>query len=256
MLARTRMCRVMMRHGCDKSYPSQCITTVYSTLFKGLRNRPLRVFELGLGSNNPKIPSNMGTNGIPGASLRGWREIFPCAQVFGADIDRDILFQENQIKTFYCDQLCQQSICDLWSHPALQGGADIIIEDALHTFEANTSFLEGSLEHLRPGGIYVVEDICQDETEKWHTRFETVYSKRFPAYEFAYVTLPTDSEERHNSLLVIPPDAVPTSTAGPKLHKFKNSVVKKLYSPKSTDRLKRRVPSSDRSTRTAPNRYA
>jgi len=203
MLDRTRMCRVMMRHGSDKSYPSQCITTVYSALFKGLRNQPLRVFELGLGSNNPQMPSNMGVNGVPGASLRGWREIFPRAQVFGADIDRDILFQEHQIKTFYCDQRCQQSISDLWSHPALQAGADIIIEDGLHTFEANTTFLEGSLDHLRPGGFYVIEDICQDDAERWHTRFEMAYSKRFPAYEFAFVTLPTDSGETYNNLLVI-----------------------------------------------------
>ncbi len=202
-LAPTRMCRAMMRHGSDKGYPSQCITTVYSALFKGLRNQPLRVFELGLGSNNPQMPSNMGVNGIPGASLRGWREIFPCAQVFGADIDREILFQEHQIKTFYCDQLCQQSISDLWSHPDLQGGADIIIEDGLHTFEANISFLEGSLEHLRPGGFYVIEDICQDDAGRWHTQFETVYSKRFPACEFVLVTLPAHPGETYNNLLVI-----------------------------------------------------
>jgi len=149
------------------------------------------------------MPSNMGVNGIPGASLRGWREIFPRAQVFGADIDRDMLFQEQQIKTFYCDQLCQQSITDLWAHPDLQWGADIIIEDGLHTFEANTTFLEGSLEHLHPGGFYVIEDICQDDAERWHARFEAIYSKRFPAYEFAFVTLPTDSGETYNSLLVI-----------------------------------------------------
>lgn len=33
------------------------------------------------------------------------RELFPHALVYGADIDRDILFEEDRIKTFYCNQL-------------------------------------------------------------------------------------------------------------------------------------------------------
>jgi hypothetical protein len=63
-----------------------------------------------------------------------------------------LIFQEDRIKTFYCDQLDRSSIRELWSHPDLQGGVDIIIEDGLHTFEANVSFLEELLDHLRPGG--------------------------------------------------------------------------------------------------------
>ena len=203
VLSRTKMCRVMLRHGSDKSYHSHNYTTVYSALFKGLRSNPLRIFELGLGSNNIEMPYHMGVNGIPGASLRGWQELFPYAQVYGADIDRNILFQENRIKTFYCDQLSQPAISELWSHPDLQRGADIIIEDGLHIFEGNTSFLEGSLEHLRPGGFYVVEDIDQGFVEEWFKQIDTVYSKRYPTYEFAFVALPTYSSVRDNNLLVI-----------------------------------------------------
>ena len=147
----------MTSFGSDKGL--HCYTPLYSALFKERCDKPLRVLELGLGTNNSDMLSNMGVFGAPGASLRGWRQLFPHALVYGADIDRRILFEEVRIKTFYCDQLDPSSIRELWSHPELRDGMDIIIEDGLHTFEANISFLEGSLDHLRPGGIYITEDV-------------------------------------------------------------------------------------------------
>jgi hypothetical protein len=87
----------MTRHGSDKGSGWHNYTTVYSTLFWGWHDRPLRILELGLGTNNPGLM----WHGVPGASLRGWREIFPSALIYGADIDRDILFQEERIKTLF-----------------------------------------------------------------------------------------------------------------------------------------------------------
>jgi SAM-dependent methyltransferase len=199
VLAPTRMCRVMTKYGSDKGRVLK-YTAVYSALFKERCDQPLRIFELGLGTNNPDAPSNMGVFGVPGASLRGWRELFPRALVCGADIDRGILFQEDRIKTFYCDQLDRSSIRELWLHPDLQGGVDIIIEDGLHTLEANVSFLEGSLDHLRPGGIYVTEDIDWNRFDEWRDRLETIYSKQYPTYEFAFVVLANGG---YNNLLVV-----------------------------------------------------
>jgi SAM-dependent methyltransferase len=187
LLAPTKMCRVMSKYGSDKG--GHKYTPLYSALLQERGKQALRIFELGVGTNNPSAPSNMGAFGAPGASLRGWRELFPHAQVYGADIDRDILFQEDRIKTFYCNQLDRSSVRAVWSHPELQGGADIIIEDGLHTFEANVCFLEESLEYLRPGGIYVTEDIESEYIDEWYARLETVYSKQYPQYEFAFVVL-------------------------------------------------------------------
>jgi hypothetical protein len=189
----------MTRCGSDKGRVLN-YTTLYSALFKERRDQPLRIFELGLGTNNADAPSNMGVFGVPGASLRGWRELFPHALVSGADIDRGILFQEDRIKTFYCDQLDWTSIRELWSHPELQGGVDIIIEDGLHTLEASVSFLEASLDHLRPGGIYVTEDIGWNRFDEWYGRLETIYSKQYATYEFAFVVL---SNHGYNNLLVV-----------------------------------------------------
>jgi hypothetical protein len=194
------MCRIMTKYGSDKGRPNK-YTPIYSELFKERTSQSLVLLELGLGTNNPDLPSNMGVFGIPGASLRGWRDVFPNAAVYGADIDRAILFEENRIKTFYCDQLSASSIEELWSHRELQGGADIIIDDGLHTLEANVSFLGGSLKLLRPGGIYIVEDILWGDIDEWYAGFETVYAKKYPNFEFAFVII--SKNQGSNNLLVI-----------------------------------------------------
>src|SRR5687768_7909939 len=88
VLAPTEMCRVMARFGSDKG--SNNYTALYAALFKERRDQPLRILELGLGSNNEDVLSNMGVFGAPGASHRGWRQLFPHALVYGADIDRRV----------------------------------------------------------------------------------------------------------------------------------------------------------------------
>jgi hypothetical protein len=189
----------MSKCGSDKGGANN-YTPLYWSLFKERRGEALRFFELGLGSNNPDLASNMGVFGVPGASLRGWRQFFPHAQVYGADIDRNILFEEPRIKTFYCNQLDQVAIRNLWSQPELRDGMDIILEDGLHTFEANVSFLEASIDHLRPGGIYVIEDIGWDCFEEWWRLLDAVCTKKYSTYEFAFVVM---SDRGSNNVLVI-----------------------------------------------------
>ncbi len=203
VFAPTEMCRVMTWHGSDKGQGWHNYTTIYSVLFGELRDQPLRIFELGLGTNNPNFAFNMGLNGQPGASLRGWRELFSHALVYGADIDGDILFEEDRIKTFYCNQLDSIAIRDLWSQPDLQRGMDIIIDDGLHTFEANSLFLEGSLERLNPGGVYVIEDIFRETIKRWYHHVKMIYSKRWPDCDFALVELPNSLNDKDNNNLII-----------------------------------------------------
>lgn len=200
--APTTMCRIMTKYGSDKGNSWHNYTTIYSEIFGTLRNRPLRIFELGLGREHPKLAPTIGMDGLPGASLRGWREIFPQALVFGADIDRGILFAEDRIQTFYCDQLDSGAIRDLWANPPLVDKMDLIIEDGLHTFEANALFLAGSLDHLRPGGFYAVEDILSKDLEEWHKHFPS-YVNQYPNCDFALLELPSSFNDYDNNLLII-----------------------------------------------------
>jgi hypothetical protein len=177
----TALCQLMKNYGSDKGGPygvSRCghklprhvYTTYYYPLFQPIRHSKLRVFELGIGSTG-NFPYNMGKNGTPGASLRGWKEFFMNSEIFGGDIDRDILFKEDRIKTFYVDQGISDSIRQLWSSPDLIEPFDIIIDDGCHEFDFNVRFFENSFHKLKSGGVFIIEDICFI-TSKWHEKIE------------------------------------------------------------------------------------
>jgi hypothetical protein len=90
----------MNKYGSDKGNGWYNYTIVYHELFKEMINNKLNIFEVGLGTNNPSFPNNMGTSGVPGESVRGWKEYFPNSEIYGADIDEAILFEEARIHTF------------------------------------------------------------------------------------------------------------------------------------------------------------
>ena len=75
-----------------------------------LRTAPTVLDALNRKVKSGRLKSSMGVNGQPGASLRMWKDYFPNASIFGCDIDRDVLFSEERIKTFHCDQTSAKSI--------------------------------------------------------------------------------------------------------------------------------------------------
>ena len=153
----------MNSFGSDKGNGWHNYTTLYYEILKSRINDELNIFELGLGTNNIYMPSNMGIAGKPCASLYGWKKFFKNSKVFGADIDRDILIYTQDIKTYYCDQLSSKCIYDMFNNTDIINILfDLIIEDGLHTFDANMSFIRNSLHKLKPNGIYITEDICKD----------------------------------------------------------------------------------------------
>jgi hypothetical protein len=199
----TRFCRIMTKHGSDKGRGWHNYTTVYSVIFDNYQDKHANIFELGLGTNNPALVSSMGTTGKPGASLRAWRELFPHAQIYGGDIDRDVLFNEERISTFYCDQTNDDSIDELWERVSPSEGLDIIIDDGLHTFFANCCFLEASLGKLNNSGIYVVEDIDDAYIGEWIQRLENKYQNDYSDYDFLLMRLPNKNNHRDNNILVV-----------------------------------------------------
>lgn len=206
----TILCEIMERHGSDKggskrrSIHGHNYTIKYHDLFKGLRNEKLNVFELGLGTNQSDYHNNSNVEGIPGAlpgaSLRGWREYFPNADIYGADIDKRILFQEDKIKTFYCDQLNPDVIAEMWKSLDLE--FDIIIEDGLHTFEANVCFLRHSLKVLKSSGFYVVEDINGNELKNWYSVFDEI-KKEYPKADCKMYCLQYDQNRGNDNNIVV-----------------------------------------------------
>jgi hypothetical protein len=133
-------------------------TNFYTAIFEANRFSSINVFECGIGTSNLTFPANMGQSGKPGASLRAWAEYFPNGKIIGADIDPEIMFEENRIRTFVFDQTSSKSskeFDNLFPNETF----DIVIDDGLHTFEANTKFFQHFRHKLTESGIWVIEDL-------------------------------------------------------------------------------------------------
>ena len=139
---------------------------VYAALLQGKRGLPLRILEIGLGTNNTNIPSNMGRDGKPGASLRAFRDWGKNFSVYGADIDKDILFSEERISTFFVNQTDTHTLNDLSLHFPAQS-FDLVIDDGLHTPWANLNTINFALKLIKPGGYIVIEDILERHLSQW-----------------------------------------------------------------------------------------
>ena len=177
-------------YGSDKgsdASKNHAYSDVYNDFFASQKLSVAAVFECGVGSINPNIPFNMGINGRPGASLRVWRDYFPNAQIYGADIDETILFSEERITTAYVDQTSQNSISSMWNKFDIDL-VDVIIDDGLHDASAAISLFEGSIERLRIGGYYVIEDLDHENLRQLLMYFKGSKHKfrfiRFDSYEF------------------------------------------------------------------------
>ena len=201
----TPLCEIMGRNGSDKGNKELTrhnYTPFYYSIFKDIKDNNLRIFELGLGTNNTSFDSNMGPDGIPGASLYGWSEFFPNSMIFGADIDKGILFQEKNIKTFYCDQTKPEIIKSMWDEPVLSDNFDIIIDDGLHTFAANVTFFENSIHKLNAGGYYIIEDILNDNVSLFKEKIKE-WETKYTNYSFKILPIPDSDNKIDNTLIVI-----------------------------------------------------
>ncbi len=206
----TELCEIMGRYNSDKGQLNiteshHNYTTFYNSIFEPIRNNTLRVFELGLGTNYPDVKSNMcgHTNGgSPGASLYGWREYFPNSLIYGADIDKRILFNCDRITTFYCDQTNPSSIHELWTHDGLAEWFDIIIEDGLHEYDANVCFFENSIHKLKKGGYYIIEDILISDESRFLVKFEE-WRNKYSDLSFTFIKIPSTKNPHDNNLVVI-----------------------------------------------------
>ena len=150
-------------YGSDKSTNHD-----YHIIYAHILGRPTEissVFEIGLGTNNIKVNSNMGSGGRPGASCRAFRDYLPNSTIYGADIDSEILFSEDRIYTYFLDQTDSGSF-EALNHK-IPNDFDLMIDDGLHCINANLRSLNYFLSRLKKGGFAVIEDIPEWSIDFW-----------------------------------------------------------------------------------------
>jgi hypothetical protein len=131
----------------------------------------LDILEIGIGTKDPTIPSTMffykedkNFESTPGSSLRGFRDFVKGSSIYGADIDKAILFEEDGIKTEFVDQLDRKSIDSLFIDT--QNDFDFIIIDGLHHITADMNSILSLIKRLKDNSTLVVEDIVIFENWK------------------------------------------------------------------------------------------
>jgi SAM-dependent methyltransferase len=116
---------------------------VYEELLGGLRRRPIKLLELGI---------------LGGDSLQMWRDAFPRATIVGVDLtppDRDLGRRVVMVAGDQADADLLRRV----SREQAPGGWDVVIDDASHVGQATArSLMALYRDHLRPGGVYVIED--------------------------------------------------------------------------------------------------
>jgi len=142
---------------------------IYANLISPQKDsNPVRVLEIGIGTNSEGVLSNMGKNHVGvGGSLRAFRDFYETDCVVGLDIDPASHFREEGIRTFYVDQLAEQSFDEILSLTEREGKFDLIIDDGLHSIDANLNTLRLGLRMLAPGGWLCIEDIRPELDPFW-----------------------------------------------------------------------------------------
>lgn len=151
------------KYGSDKANPND-YHNLYGPLLKN-RDEITGILEIGMGTNNTDVVSHMALWGHPGASLKAFRDFLKSARIFGADIDKRILFHDDRIETFFVDQTESVTFSEL--EKSIPSNLDLVIDDGLHAPNANLETLKFGLKKIKIGAWVVVEDIAAEAVPLW-----------------------------------------------------------------------------------------
>lgn len=189
---------IMNEEGSDKGQGRHDYTIKYQELFNDIKDEINTFCEIGLGTNNPHIKSSMGINGIPLASVRGWKRYFKNATIYGGDVDKNILENDEDIKTHYIDMLDEKTIKSFWEK--FDVPMDIILDDGLHEFEANVKLFENSYDKFN--NYYIIEDIGTNYLSQWRVKLQE-WIRDYPSLNFELFLNDIPSNNYDNNLIII-----------------------------------------------------
>jgi spermidine synthase len=130
--------------GSDKG-TSHSYDKIYDTLFVPYKNTATSILEIGIRT---------------GAALNGYSEYFNNANIYGIDIEDQILPQYKNIprtNIYFGDALNTKTI----NH--FNTTYDIIIEDGSHLIKHQIQHFKDFSKFIKPGGIYIIEDVKSND---------------------------------------------------------------------------------------------
>ena len=161
------------KYGCDKGNIKHRYDRVYGPAMEPLRAKSFRMLEIGI---------------FKGNSTEAFIEYCPRVDITGVDIFtrvdvKDIpILNHPQVHPFKCDSLSGPTEEFKKMAPVL--GFDIIIDDGLHTHEAQWKTFENFIPYLKDGGSYFIEDVWaydhmteKDKQHSWLKKHGNAFSE-------------------------------------------------------------------------------
>ena len=187
----TELCKLAFKYGADKCPQiNHQYTPFYYDFLKDKRNSIKKILEFGVGDNKVKavIP-----NYTIGASLYMWRDFFPNAQIYGADIARECIFEDERIKTYRCNEFSKPQVEELIK--TIGSDIDLVIDDADHHTNRQMDLLRYLMPLLQKSVTYIIED-CGNTN---------LVAKNFPEYNSYIPTLISDTrvKRRREGIIVL-----------------------------------------------------
>lgn len=125
----------------------------YERYLGHLRDEPVRLLELGV---------------FQGGSLLMWQRYFPQGVIVGLDLQPNPLSEMPERVHFYQGSQDDTALLERIARECAPQGFDIVIDDAAHIGTlARTSFRYLFEKHIKPGGLYVIEDWGTGYWESW-----------------------------------------------------------------------------------------
>jgi trans-aconitate methyltransferase len=165
----TRLCELALAYRTDKvGY----YTPFYSLLFEARRTEYRKVLEVGIGTEETMqhVPGY-----LPGASLFMWQDYFPNAEIWGVDIDKRALDAAPRMHLVHADSR------DEHLRSLLPSGFDLIVDDGLHSPDAQWKTFVNLFPLVKDSGLYIIED-----AEDWRA-----LSELLEGYSHQIVLVPT-----------------------------------------------------------------
>lgn len=159
MTDETPLCKLAYKYGVDKCpLIKHNYTQFYYEIFKQRRRSTKKILEIGIG--HEKIMAHVSKikgRYIMGASLYMWRDFFPNAEVFGADINYELIFEDERIKTYWCDQRNKGNLEKLVE--IIGTDIDIVIDDGSHKWSDQLFTCQTLMRTINKNAIYIIEDV-------------------------------------------------------------------------------------------------
>lgn len=186
----TELCKLGLKYGADKCpMIGHCYTPFYYEFLKDRKYTIKKVLEVGIGNNRQIkwIP-----DAVIGASIRMWRDFFPNAMVYGADIAKECFFTDERIETIYCNENSEEDIKKLVEKTGPD--IDLVVDDALHHIHTQEFLFRTLMPLLNKGVTYIIEDCRRTRQVR----------RDFPEYNAYIPQLPLNEDPNaHDGVIIM-----------------------------------------------------